>query len=226
MKASIVHRQRSAVSGPSSVDNPAAAGDNGQRTTDPRQSAFTLPEVMVAMVALVMILGAMIASYVYGLRMVEFTKPKLSASDEARRAISLLIHEIRSAHIVRIGNGGLNSFTEVGPNSAQTGSAIQIQPTTNTADFVRYFWDSGDRKLKRTVDGATAVQVVANSVSNQMVFTAEDFAGRTLTNNYNNRVIGLTLQFYQIQYPVMPIGPGNYYDFYQLRTKIARRTIL
>ena len=46
-----------------------------------------------------------------------------------------------------------------------------------------------------------------------------------LTNNENNRVIGLTLQFYQIQYPVIRIGPGELYDFYQLRTKITRRTL-
>ena len=188
--------------------------------------AFTLAEILVTMVTLFIVLGAMLSSYLYGLRMVEFIKPKLGASDEARQALSLLAHEVRSAHIVRIGNGDLSSFTEVPPNTLQEGSAIHIQPTTNTADFVRYFWDANDRKLKRTVDGMNAVQVIANSVSNQMVFTAEDCAGRILTNNYNNRVIGLTLQFYQIQFPIMAIGPGNYYDFYQLRTKVTRRTIL
>ena len=54
----------------------------------------------------------------------------------------------------------------------------------------------------------------------------EDFAGNILTNNQNNRIIGLKLEFYQIQYPKMPVGPGQYYDYYQLHTRITRRTIL
>jgi len=34
----------------------------------------------------------------------------------------------------------------------------------------------------------------------------------------------MKLQFFQIQYPIIRIGPGNYYDFYQLSTKITKRT--
>jgi hypothetical protein len=79
--------------------------------------------------------------------------------------------------------------------------------------------------LKRTTNGSTAVSIVANSITNQLVFTAENFKGQVLTDNENNRVIGLTLQFYQIAYPIVQIGPGSYYDFYQLRTKITRRAL-
>lgn len=191
-----------------------------------RSGGFTLPELLVTMVTMVVVMGALMANYLYGLKMVEFTKPKLGASDEARNAISLLVQEIRSAFLIRIGEGSLATFKEVDPNTPQVGSAIQIYPTTNLTNFVRYYWDPADRKLKRTSDGLASVFVVANSVSNQLVFTAEDFSGRVLTNNYNNRVVGLTLQFYQIQYPIVPVGEGNYYDYYQLRTKITRRTIL
>ncbi|HWN93669.1 MAG TPA: prepilin-type N-terminal cleavage/methylation domain-containing protein [Methylomirabilota bacterium] len=191
-----------------------------------RAGAFSLVEMLVSMTVVLLVLAGVLGTYLYGLRTVEFVKPKLGASDEARRAISLLLHEVRSAHLLRIGSGSLSTFTEVPPNTPQTGSAIQIHPSTNLNDFVRYFWDANERKLKRTTDGTTAVQIVANSVSNQMVFSAEDFAGRTLTNNYNNRVIGLTLQFYQIQFPMTAVGPGNFYDFYQIRTKITRRNIL
>jgi len=191
-----------------------------------RRAAFTVAEFMVAMAVVLLVLAGVMGVFLYGLRTVEFISPKLGASDEARKAISLLLHEIRSAHVLRIGTGNVSSFAEVPPDTQQMGSAIQIHPSTNPNDFVRYFWDANDRKLKRTTDGTTAVQVIANSVSNQMVFTAEDFGGRILTNNYNNRVIGLTLQFYQIQYPTMPVGPGNLYDYYQLRTRVTRRTIL
>jgi hypothetical protein len=69
------------------------------------------------------------------------------------------------------------------------------------------------------------VMVVANAITNSMVFTSEDYTGTVLTNNLNNRVIGMTLQFYQLEYPTVPIGPGAFYDFYQLRTKITRRAL-
>lgn len=195
-------------------------------TTPAAARAFTLPEMLVGMAAMIIVVGGVIGANLYGLKMRTVTEPKLGASDEARRAVSLMTSEIRSAFLIKVGTGSLSSFSEVGMTSPQVGSAIQIYPSTNTSSFIRYFWDSVDRKLKRTTNGMTSTFIVANSVSNQMVFRSEDFAGNTLSNNFNNRVISLTLSFYQIQYPITPIGPGNYYDFYQLRARITRRTLL
>jgi hypothetical protein len=178
------------------------------------------------MVTVIMIIGAMMSAYVYALKTVQFTKPKLGASDEARQAISLLTEEIRGARMIRIGTGSLNSFTEANAFTQQVGSAIQVYPTTNYNSFIRYFWDSNTKKLMRTTNGMTATYVVANSVSNEMVFRVEDHLGNVETNNLDNRVIAMELRFYQIQYPIMLVGPGQYYDFYQLRAKITRRTLL
>jgi hypothetical protein len=180
---------------------------------------------MVSMALILFVLSAIIASHLFGLRMFEITKAKLGASDEARAALANLVTEVRSAKILRVGNGNRTSFTEAASNRPQTGSAIQIYPTADTNTFVRYFWDSTDSKLKRTATGTNSVLVVAHSITNQLVFTSEDYAGNILTNNENNRVIGLTLQFYQLEYPSVAIGPGNYFDSYQLRTKITRRTL-
>jgi len=36
-------------------------------------------------------------------------------------------------------------------------------------------------------------------------------------------VIGVTLQFYQLEYPLVKVGPGSFYDFYQLHTRVTRR---
>jgi type II secretory pathway pseudopilin PulG len=187
--------------------------------------AFTLPEIMLAMTLLLLVLGGLISSHIFGLRLMELAKSKLGASDEARTAIAKMMEEIRSAKLIRLGEGNLTSFTEVAPDTLQKGSAVQIYPTTNYNAYVRYFWDSGDRRLKRTTNGMNFVYIVANSISNELVFTSENYAGTTLTNNENNRVIGVTLQFFQLQYPTVKIGPGSLYDFYQLRTKITRRTV-
>ena len=193
--------------------------------TSNTRAGFTLTETLVTMSVMLLVLAGVIMAHLMGIRMFEITKAKLGASDEARQAISMLIDEIRSAKLVKVGNGSLASFTEIAPNQKQEGSAIQIYPTVATNQFIRYFWDQGDHRLKRTTNGASSVSIVANSITNALIFSAENFKGQVLTNNENNRVIGMTLQFYQIQYPIVLIGPGQYYDFYQLRTKITRRAL-
>jgi hypothetical protein len=195
------------------------------QTRGRRAAGFTLVEMQVAMAVMLIVIAGVIASHLYSLRMFELIKPKLSAADEARVAVARLSEEVRSAFVVRIGTGSSDSFTEVGPYAPQGGSALQIHPTADMNSFIRYFWDADERKVKRTSSSSDSVTVVANSVSNALVFTSEDFAGNVLTNNQNNRVIGMTLQFYQIQYPAIAVGPGSLYDFYQLKTKITRRTL-
>jgi hypothetical protein len=195
-------------------------------STTARIRAFTLVEMLITMVSVVMVIGAAMSAYMYGIRITQFVNPKLGASDEARRAVSLLTDEIRSARSLKIGSGSLTAFTEVSAFAAQQGSALQLYPTVDTNSYIRYFWDSADKKLKRTTDGMTTTLVIANSVSNQLVFRAEDHKGVLMSNTFNNRVIAMELNFYQIQYPITPVGPGNYYDFYRLRAKITRRTLL
>ncbi len=190
-----------------------------------KRLAFTLTEMMISLSILTMVLSGIISSHLFGVKMLEITKAKLGASDEARSAINKLISEVRSAKRVQIGTGDVSGFTQIADGLAQQGSAIQIYASTNTNFYARYFWNSTDKKLKRTANGGAAVSVVAHSITNSLVFTSEDFAGNVITNNQNNRVIGFVLQFYQIQYPVITIGPGNYYDYYQLRTRITRRAL-
>ena len=186
---------------------------------------FTLPEILVSMAILLIIVGIALSCQMYGLRMFEFVKPKLGASDDARRTVGRLVEQIRSANIIRVGNGTFTNFTEIAPNFPQQGNAIQVYPTTNMSQYVRYYRDPADQKLKVMTNGASAPVVLAHSVSNQVVFSSEDFSGHTLTNNQNNRVIGVALSFFQIHYPTTPIGPGNFYDRYDLRTKITRRLL-
>jgi len=190
-----------------------------------RRAAFTLTEVMVAMAIFSIVILGTISANIFGLRMYQITKAKLGASDEAREAVSRLVNEVRSAKIVRVGNGDSASFTNIDLGGLQQGNAIQIYPTTNTANFIRYFWDPTDKRFKRTTDAGGATIVVANFISNNIVFKAEDHLGTTLTNNQNNRVINLKLEFFQIQYPVVNVGPGGLFDYYKLETRITRRAL-
>ena len=189
------------------------------------QIAFTLSELMVSSSILLLVIAGVLSAHLFGQRMFSLTQAKLSASDDSRVAISRLVGEIRSAKSLKVGSGNLAAFTEVALSNLQQGSALQVYLSTNTNAFVRYYWDSTDQKLKRTTNGATSGEIIAHSLTNSLVFTSEDFNGTILTNNQNNRVIGITMQFYQMQYPVIHIGPGYYYDFYQLRAKITRRAL-
>jgi hypothetical protein len=172
-----------------------------------------------------MVMAGLITTYLFGLRLFEFTKPKLCASDSARSIVGKLADELRSANLIRIGQGGLSSFTEVTPGALQQGNSLQVYASTNLIYYTRYYWDGADNKLKRITNGSSYTEILANSVSNQLIFTSEDFAGNILTNNQNNRVIGVTLQFYQIEFPIIDIGPGQFYDAYQVRTRITRRKL-
>ena len=191
----------------------------------PRRLAFTLTEVMVASSILLMAVAGELSSHFFGMRMMTITDSKLNTSEKAHLNVRLLSTDIHSAKIVRVGNGNLSSFTEAAVNTQQQGSALQIYPSTDTNIFIRYFADAADKKLKRITNGAAGAYVVANSISNSLIFTAEDYAGKILTNHQNNCAIGMALDFYQLESSALPIGPGNYYKSYHLGAKITARAL-
>ena len=149
---------------------------------------------------------------------------KLQATEDSRRALSRLVTDVHSAGIVKVGTGSSTSFSEDGFSAAQRGNAIQIYPVkTATNRFVRYYLDAGSKQLMR-LDSAVGTPVfVSGWVTNTLVFTSEDFAGNVLSNNLNNRVIGINLQFYKLDNPLVHFGHGSYYDYYRLQTRVTRR---
>jgi hypothetical protein len=186
-------------------------------------AAFTIPEFMITLTVTLLFMAALIACHLLGLRMFEMTKAKLGASADARRSINLMVSELRSSKIVKVGFGDAVGFRVVTPDTPFRGSALQIHSSTNTNTWVRYFWDASDQKLKRATNGMEKGTVIASGISNEMVFSLEDYTGTVLTNNEQEFVIGLNLQFYQLQYPFVKIGPGNFYDYYQLQTRVTPR---
>jgi hypothetical protein len=77
--------------------------------------------------------------------------------------------------------------------------------------------------VKRTTNNATVATLVASSVTNQDLFTLEDFKGNVVSNSNPNRyVVGLKMQFFQLRYPVA-IGSNGIFDWYQVQTKVAKR---
>jgi hypothetical protein len=192
----------------------------------PWRRAFTLTELMVTMTLVMIVMAGVIYGHIAGLKLYGLTRAKLGASDAARSALSRLLEEIRSARMLQVGNGTAASFTSIPEGYAQRGNALMLYPTLNTNQWVRYYLDPASSKLLRIDQDDAKPLVIAEYVSNQVVFAAQDFQGNVLSNYFNNRVIGVDLEFYQVQYPITPIGtPGAYFDYYRLTTRATRRTL-
>ena len=183
--------------------------------------------MQIGLAIFVILIGGMAVTYLFGIRLFGFVKPKLDATDRARILLGTLSCEVRSAARIKVGSGDSTSFTEAAINTAQSGTAIQIYPGSDTNVYIRYFSDSSDQSVKRLVkNGNTVIATVASSVTNSAIFSAQDYAGNVLTNNSNNRVISMTLQFFEKEALVNGVGAGKASDFFQLRTRITRRSLL
>lgn len=188
-------------------------------------SGFTLAELMTATAIFSLVVIAVVYSHLLGLRMFNITATKLSASTNARAALNEVRDEIRSAKMLRVGNGDNTGFTNITGNGLRQGNALQIYPTVSTNVYARYYLDAQAQELKRVTAGTTQPTVVARFVTNRLGFAAEDYAGNVLTTDQNNRVVRMNLQFYQWEFPVARAGAGAFYDYYQLQTRMTRRTI-
>jgi hypothetical protein len=189
------------------------------------ESAFTLVELATAMAASLLVVLAVICSQLAGMRMNIATQSKLNATHNARAVLNRVRDEIRSGRILVVGSGDDTRFTHVTANSPQEGNALQIYPTADTNTFVRYYLDRAGRKLKRVASGNSQATEIAGCITNQLVFRAEDYRGNTLTNDQNNRVIKMTLEFYQWEFATMGGAGSGLYDYCRLETKITRRVI-
>jgi len=192
---------------------------------DSAARAFTLTELLVT-VALSAIVGTMLLSALFfANRMWQITQAKIHSADKTRQVIRLVSGHVHSARILRVGTGTFSSFAEAPLDAPQQGNALQIYSTFDTNSYIRYFVDSGDKKLKFMTNGSVMPVSVAKEVINGVVFRMEDFQGNVLTSKQNNCVIGLTLDFAEIEGIGAKVGPGQYYQSFRVTTKMAQRTL-
>lgn len=186
-------------------------------------AGFTLTEILVVSALFVLLIAALVTSQIVGLKMHRIAETKLTATSEGREALTAIRDEIRAAKMVYVGNGDATWFVAITNDMPHVGNALQIWPTTNLTRFVRYYVDAATHTLMRYTNGQA--RPIAGFVTNTLAFRAEDFRGNILTNNVNNRVIRMTLEFYQWQFPLATAGEGGMYDYYRLQTRVTRRAI-
>src|SRR5205823_6213334 len=147
--------------------------------------AFTLPELMVSVAIFLLMMGGMVSSNLFGLRMFQIEQAKLSASDGARKIVGGLMNEILSCDSFQIGAVSTNgTFTALSLGATQTGPALIVFPIpNNTTNFIVYYVNSSDQKFRRATNAKGSTRVLAASVTNIAdLFRAQDYAGNVLTN--------------------------------------------
>jgi hypothetical protein len=207
-----------------------------------RREGFTIVEMLVAMTAFILLIAAVVAIQLFAVRMFQLAATKLTATEDGRKTVNFIREQVREAKLIYIGtysgtNTGTGTFA-VANNTNQIGSALFVSPTNTAAFGTIYYQDSSTSNLcsisitnaTLSPDGSTLTGTVSGFAkdalfvtNNANVFQAEDFQGNLLTDNSNNRIIHVTLQFSQLEYPVAGIGAGAMYDYYELHTRATRR---
>jgi prepilin-type N-terminal cleavage/methylation domain-containing protein len=183
---------------------------------------FTLPEILIATTVFLLMVGGIIAANLFGLQMFQITQTKLNVTTWSRETIEQIAGEIHTCNTVWVGNVTTNGIFEGLLNGeTQQGSGLLIYPTTSTTNYIVYFVNSSDETFRQIVaaPSGTNTVILADSVTNAMIFAAQDLSGNVLTNNLNNRVIHLTLEFYQ---------PARFMlgaDYYKMETSVTRRAL-
>jgi hypothetical protein len=181
---------------------------------------YTLASLLVSQAIFLLVLSAVISGHFLGLRLFSTNQVRLAAANDLARSFSQFIADVRSAKAVRLGQGDLTSFTEVGRDAPQQGGAIQLYPAADTNSFIRYYLDAADNRLKRRAANGV-LSIIAESVSNRVVFAAESPAGQLLTNRQSQCVIAMNLSFYAFGKGGQPVGAGNHFCEYRLQTRVA-----
>ncbi|HTX22786.1 MAG TPA: prepilin-type N-terminal cleavage/methylation domain-containing protein [Candidatus Aquilonibacter sp.] len=199
---------------------PAPTSVSNRAGSPTSTSGFTLPEILIALTIFMLMLAGIITANLFGLQMFQLNENKLNATEWSRNTFGKITDEIRACSAVSVGNMTTNGvFVGLLDGEAQEGTAIEIQPNTNSTSLIYYFLDSSDETFRRTelLPSGSNTIILADSVTNTTVFTAQDFSGNVLTNDLNDQVIHLTLEFYQPErYLVDP-------DYYKLETSVTRR---
>jgi len=182
--------------------------------------------MLITMAVFSLLMAALFSAHLMGMRMRRVSETKLSATSSARKSLNFVRDEIRTAKTLAIGSGNASTFTVIPNLSQQIGNAVQIYATTDTNKFVRYYIDASEQALMRVSSTNRTPQLIADSITNRLAFTAEDFKGNALTNAQNIRVIRMVLEFYQREYALgRNTNVTAQWDYFRVQTRITRRAM-
>ena len=188
-----------------------------------RQRALTLVEMMISMSIFGMVILGFIVLQIFGMRQNQLVESKLGANDQARKLLEKMGMEIRSAKRWEVGNVSGSTFTEVPDGQAQRGTGLRIFSSSDTNTYIQYFFNTNTRTLHRLQSGVAGTRLVAQQLTNNMTFQAEDYRGAVQTAGTGlwRNCIRVILEFAEYQYPLTKVGPGYMYDYYKVEFKVS-----
>jgi prepilin-type N-terminal cleavage/methylation domain-containing protein len=184
-----------------------------------RVSAFTLPEMLVALSLFTLLVLGIISANLFGLRWYQLGQTEMIATDSAREAIGKMSDELRNCNDAMVGNVTNGTFLAPVNGEQQLGNGLLIYPSTNTNNYVLYFINPTNQTFIRFTSSPATNFLIAQSVTNTNAFQMQDCLGNLLTNNQNNCVVHCSLQFYSAP------GQSAAATSYQLQTSVAPRSM-
>jgi prepilin-type N-terminal cleavage/methylation domain-containing protein len=206
---------------------------------------FTLVEMIVSITVFSLVILATIAMQIYAARVYTLSATTLNSTEQARVTMNDIRDRVREARVVYVGNYTTSSgFSQTTNGFAQQGNALAMYPTTSTNTFTLVYLQTpnGSDFTTLSIEGVgvstnalilltytngtlSVSNDIADFITNQVVFDAENFEGIVLSNNENNYLIRMKLDFAQFAAPIANTGTNQYnaYDYYQLNTVVTRR---
>ncbi len=195
---------------------PAAHGPHPRRS-----EGFTLAELMVAMSLFSLAVLGMVYTQLFALSQDQMVNSKSGASEQARLSFNQMTSDIRGAKLWAIGNWNGTSFVPIANGTAQQGDALQLSLTSETNQYIIYYFKTNTFELRRWHSGDPQETVIVQYLTNTMRFQAETYTGAVQTDLTHKGVINVLMQFCQYQFPITKIGPNYYYNFYQLGFRVT-----
>lgn len=176
--------------------------------------AFTLAEMMTSLAIFSLVVIAMVSLQVFGFKMNALAASKLKSTVYSLKTLNQIRKQVRSANSVAVGNGDRTSFT-----NNTSGNALQIYPTTNTDNYIRFYLVPNTTALYVLNSASNNPTLIATNITNGVVFQMVDFQGNLLTNSQEHYAVKMKLQFAQLSFSV----PSYNYDYYTLQTVMTPR---
>ena len=202
-----------------------------------RVAGFTLVEIYIVSVLLLILVLAMTATQFFAARVYTLAATKLTSTASGRKIMNDIRDQVRGADDVDvvIYDPVGNTFANIPIGTPQIGNAMVIYTNNpnnqNTNYGIIYFVNTlasnvcSVQCIGTNVQTSTLANNVVVWITNYYAFDAEDCSNNILATYVNNRLIHVKFQFCQWEYPLAGVGNGAMYDYYQLQTRVAPRII-
>jgi hypothetical protein len=180
------------------------------------RNAFTIPELLLSLSIFLVCVVGIVSLQILGLKMNAISASKLKSTASSLKTLNLVRDQVLEANSVLVGNGDSNSFRVTGT----IGNALQVYPTTNSSNYLRFYLSTDDNTLYELNNSNSAVMAIAPNITNESVFQTVDFQGNTSSSSREHYAIKMTLQFSQLDYKV----PKKTREYYTLETEMTPRT--